>query len=222
MGNNMMTIQACPLCGSDKKMHKAKLLYGTPVCRKCLYKFANRRQIGYVIDVFVWWTISFFLGMALVVFFELLNVSVLVPDEVVIFMRWIIYPLIFSCKDGFGGHSPGKFICGVQVVHSETLQPQGFGSSFKRNLILMVPFMPLVIAFLLNKGHRLGDGWAQSKVIWKKYAQHPVFTGLAACEKCHYDLRANTTGICPECGTPLSTYNQMHLAEATMPPVVRS
>jgi hypothetical protein len=39
----------------------------------------------------------------------------------------------------------------------------------------MIPFMPLIVAFSLGKGSRIGDGWAHTKVIWKKYASNPVF-----------------------------------------------
>ena len=207
----MTTTLACPLCRSDKKMHKAKLLYGTPVCRKCLYKFANRRQIGYVLDWLLWLFISFWLGTMLGFLLGVMDVSDPVFKRINFFLAWFVFPLIFFCKDGFVGYSLGKLICGVRVVHIETLQPQGFLSSFKRNLILIIPFMPLVIAFLLNKGHRLGDGWAKSKVIWKKYANHPVFTGQLACEKCQYDLAGNVSGVCPECGTPISVVNQQRI-----------
>ncbi len=31
----------------------------------------------------------------------------------------------------------------------------------------------------------------------------------AACRKCSFNLRDNVSGICPECGTPLSELNQM-------------
>lgn len=114
---------------------------------------------------------------------------------------WTLFPLLFFPKDGFAGHSLGKLICGVQVVHQKTLQPVWLGRSFLRNLPLIIPFVPLIIAFLLQGGYRWGDSWAGTKVIWKKYANHPVFTGRMACENCQYDLTGNATGICPECGT---------------------
>lgn len=202
---------ACPLCGSDKKMHKAKLLYGTPVCRKCLYKFANRRQIGFMIDWLIWLPVSLGIGVGLILFFDAVELPPLLEHSIEFIIGWLLLPLIFNCKDGFAGHSLGKFICGVQVVDQETFEPVGFLASLKRNLPLMIPFMPLVVAFLLNKGHRLGDGWAKSKVIWKKYANHPVFTGQLACENCQYDLAGNVSGVCPECGTPISDVNQQRI-----------
>ena len=60
-----------------------------------------------------------------------------------------------------------------------------------------------VCPLLLQKGHRLGDGWANSKVVLKRCADHPVFTGLAACARCEFDLTGNVTGVCPECGRPV-------------------
>ena len=116
----------------------------------------------------------------------------------------VVAPLAFFCKDGFQGRSPGRALCGVQVVDRHTHAPIGFLPSLKRNLILYVPLMPVVIAFRLLQGHRFGDGWANTTVVWKKYAAHPVFTGRTACAGCQYDLTGNTTGTCPECGTPIA------------------
>ncbi|MCP3902337.1 MAG: hypothetical protein GY715_01770 [Planctomycetes bacterium] len=73
-----------------------------------------------------------------------------------------------------------------------------------RNLPLLIPLAPLFIAFSLLKGKRLGDGWANTRVVWNKYEHHPLFTGLPACAECSYDLTGNTTGVCPECGTPIA------------------
>jgi hypothetical protein len=35
--------------------------------------------------------------------------------------------------------------------------------------------MVLVVGYQLLNGHRIGDGWSQSKVIWNKYLGNPVF-----------------------------------------------
>lgn len=72
--------------------------------------------------------------------------------------------------------SPGKMITGVQVLDERTGRPIGFGASIKRNWVVLVPIMPLVIAVQLLKGRRAGDGMAHTRVIWKKYAGNPVFT----------------------------------------------
>lgn len=81
----------------------------------------------------------------------------------------------FMMKDGFGGYSPGKALTGVQTLDVRTGQPIGLGASLKRNLPIAIPFVPLVIAVQMMKGPRLGDRWANTRVIWKKYAASPVF-----------------------------------------------
>jgi uncharacterized RDD family membrane protein YckC len=83
--------------------------------------------------------------------------------------------LIYGIKDGFGGKSIGKLICGVTCVKEETYQPAGFGASFLRNLILSIPFAALIVLVMMNKGHRPGDGFAKTRVIWDKYRDNPVF-----------------------------------------------
>ncbi len=40
----------------------------------------------------------------------------------------------------------------------------------------------------------------------------------AECPKCHYDLRGNTSGVCPECGTP-TRQPEARTAPPTQPPV---
>jgi hypothetical protein len=199
----MMPEHACPLCGDPKRMRSAKPLYGVPVCKKCYYRVANRRQLAYVIDWIIFQIIAFFMGAALGALLVAVHMAPDTGDLIITLAAWVVFPLIFFCKDGFIGHSPGKFITGVQAVDPKTFEPIGFGRSFKRNLLLIIPVEPLDGAVMLQQGYRPGDKWAKSKVIWKKYANHPVFTGRLSCERCQYDLTGNISGSCPECGTPL-------------------
>ncbi|MEM7228031.1 MAG: RDD family protein, partial [Planctomycetota bacterium] len=203
MWGRSMTQPACPLCQKTKTMRRTpKRLYGTPVCRKCYYRFASRRQLAYLVDWIAFYIASFMIGITLVIMFEALQMAWSTQNAILLSLDWVILPLmLFLPKDGIYGYSPGKFICRVRVVHRETFNPIGPIASLKRNLILLIPFSPLVVAFLLQKGYRVGDGWAKSKVIWLKYQSHPVFTGGLTCEQCEYDLTGNTTGMCPECGT---------------------
>jgi uncharacterized RDD family membrane protein YckC len=83
-------------------------------------------------------------------------------------LPWLLYG-VWLLKDGFNGYSPGKWMMGVQVVDADTGQGAGFGASFKRNLPLLIPFAPLVAAFQMSRGPRLGDGWANTRVVWKKH-----------------------------------------------------
>jgi uncharacterized RDD family membrane protein YckC len=93
-------------------------------------------------------------------------------------LGWLLVP-VFLCKDCFWGQSLGKAICGVRVIDETTGEPAGIGASFKRNLPLVIPLMPLVVALQMGKGHRIGDGWSGTKVIWKRFANHPVFAATA-------------------------------------------
>lgn len=202
----------CPLCKRIiKKPRKAKKLYDVPVCKRCRNKFANRRQAAYIIDGTCWAT-------AVTLLFWLLDVESSAPptpgmnffayslgfgDPLNFVESWIL-PLVFLCKDGFNGMSPGKWLLGVQVVDSRTREPIRFWQSFKRNLILMVPFGILIVAFQLLRGRRWGDRWAKTAVIWRKYAYKPPFDPRGIlCLECGYNLTGNVTGRCPECFTPI-------------------
>lgn len=154
--------QECPLCGKKKNMgKKAKLIYGRLICRKCYYSFINRRQIAFVADIVLWNILS-------LIILGLMKQPIDAISSIIMF-------LIFCFKDGFSGFSPGKAMMGVQVVDKTTNKPIGFGASFKRNLPLAIPFMPLIVAIDMYKGYRTGDGWSDARVVWKKYRDKPLF-----------------------------------------------
>lgn len=87
---------------------------------------------------------------------------------------WLLLT-VFFCKDSFAGRSSGKALLGVRVIDTRTGQPAGVIASFKRNLPLLIPFMPLIVAGRLCSGYRTGDKWARAKVVWNKHAGHPIF-----------------------------------------------
>ncbi len=205
-----MAGQECPLCHVARSSRKFKPLYGTPVCHKCYYGFANRRQIGFAFDTLVFLACVTACNTALEVLGLLAHISPSAARIVLPVLAWIVYPLVFFLKDGFAGFSPGKFFMGVRAVDVNTREPIGFVASLKRNLPLFIPFIWVEVGSQLMKGHRLGDGWARSKVVWNRYANHRVFTGLFACAVCQYDLRGNTSSICPECGTPVPGSDATH------------
>ena len=157
-------------------MPKAKPLYGHMVCKKCYYGFANRRQGAFVIDSI---GIRIVGGFAGVMLGSLLIGTIRDPSVVqsLLLLFDVLLIALFLCKDGIAGQSPGKLVCGVRAMDVRTGKPIGFGASFKRNLPLVIPFMPLIVAAQLCKGHRTGDGWAHSRVVWNRYADHPIFTG---------------------------------------------
>lgn len=153
--------QCCPLCNrADGMWERNKLLYDVPVCKKCSTDFANRRAIAYIIDGIAW---NFFPGFFLGV------LSPFLPGGIVFLMATFLSIFGFLFKDGFKGKSMGKTLMGLMVLDSHTHEPIGFGQSAKRNLILYVPIIPIIVAFTLNKGMRLGDEWAETQVVWTKY-----------------------------------------------------
>ena len=202
-----MSSTACTLCRRIRKPQAFRPLYGAMVCRRCRNGFAARRQLAFIFDWVLWNLVStaaLFAGL-----FLLVSASQDSQADVAIFLVvgvFVVAPLVFFLKDGFSGYSPGKAICGVRVINLATNRPAGFIASAKRNLILFVPAMPFVVAFYLVPGERIGDGWADTRVIWRKYADHPVFTGVETprCTVCRYDMTGNTTGVCSECGTSVA------------------
>lgn len=164
----------CLLCGNGKHMSKAKPLYGHMVCRKCYFGFANQRQLAYFLDLLVYYALCFVAAILVGTVMGLAGFSQSAIQGVGSLLGWLILPVLFI-KDCFSGQSVGKAICGVKVIDKITGEPGSMGASFKRNLPLMIPLMPFIVASQLCKGHRTGDGWANTKVIWKKYASHSIF-----------------------------------------------
>jgi uncharacterized RDD family membrane protein YckC len=167
-------VDPCPLCANAKHMKKGKPLYGYRICKKCYYAFANRRQFAFLIDLLSWRVmmlpISFLIGFTLA--FWGVERSAIAASATLI--GWLLLT-VFFCKDSFCGQSPGKALLGVRVIDTRSGQPASVVSSFKRNLPLLIPFMPLIVGGRLCSGYRIGDKWAHTKVIWNKHAGHPIF-----------------------------------------------
>lgn len=71
------------------------------------------------------------------------------------------------------GRSIGKKVIGLKVIHSTSGQPitNDYKASALRSLSLLIPFLNLYEVFLLltrTDGKRLGDEWAETKVITQK------------------------------------------------------
>jgi uncharacterized RDD family membrane protein YckC len=98
-----------------------------------------------------------------------------------------IYVVTITCllaiKDGFGGQFLGKALCGLQVVDRDSNLPAKLHQSAIRNWFLALPFMALIVALTMNKGPRIGDGMAKTRVIWKRHRDNPVFSSPAAAAK---------------------------------------
>lgn len=172
---------ACGCCG-EMPPRKPRKLYGHTVCKKCYYRFANRRQLAYFVDALGLWLVMVVIAAGLGAVAGIGGASGGTLEMLGSLLGWLFLP-VFVMKDGFGGYSPGKWLCGVRVIDARTGAPIGVGASFKRNLPLLIPIVgQLIILIQMNKGPRLGDGWAHAKVIWNKYVDKPLFrpSGSAA------------------------------------------
>lgn len=182
MATTTAPVPTCPIC--SRQMPPAvtpRVLYDVPVCADCHQKFMVKRSIAHVLDTFIY-SFAFSIGIWVVFFAAAIIVGATSgpngPSDTAgdIFIRlWLMLVLfgIFGrvLLDGFRGHSPGKAMLGLQVVNEASGRPAGFIDSIQRNLILFVPVMPIIIAVTMfsGDGHRIGDGWAKTKVIWKDY-----------------------------------------------------
>jgi uncharacterized RDD family membrane protein YckC len=184
---------------------KAKRLYDFCVCGKCWNSFSSRRELAYLID----WVIYYILLLLFMFALEAAYVSLFLenplgPSPVFAFNFLFLFGgrVLFLFRDAFNGRGPGKLLCGLRVVNEERYQPCSLVDSIKRNLPLIVPYVALVLLFMIGKGKRWGDGWAKTKVIWIKHEfKLPFDQRGIRCLACGYDLTGNVSGRCPECGT---------------------
>ena len=155
----------CSICERDI-VKKRRLLYGHDICRKCDASFASRRQFAFMIDML--------LGRLLAE--GIASLSLLGLGEAGVGLAAGGFSLIWILiKDASGGYSPGKKLMGVRVLNIESGMGAGVGDSMRRNAPLLIPFVPLFVAFQLHKGQRLGDGWAGTRVIWVKHRERAPF-----------------------------------------------
>lgn len=218
----------CPLC-HDRPTWK-KTLYGHPVCKKCYYRFANRRQLAYLVDAVIFAVVVMVLMLMSAGLYAGLMTDAL-TEMIVLEVIGLAAGCVFIMKDGFNGQSPGKWLTDVQVLDEHSGQPISFGQSFKRNMILLLGHVPVIgplaslvvvitLAIQLNKGYRTGDRFANTRVIWKRYARSPVFGGDGMlCASCGYDLTGNDSGVCPECGTAVPESDRNGSSPAMVQPI---
>jgi len=170
------TVFVCALCGQARRVfRRQKLLYDWPVCSVCRGRFAGRRRLAFVIDSLLCLAV---VAAAIVIVVNADPTAKGAPGVELILAAIFGSLVFFLFKDGFGGYSPGKKVMGVRVVDCKTLEPIGLIASLGRNAIpVFFPVTTPVIGIQLEEGYRLGDGLGRSKVIWLRYAEHPVFTG---------------------------------------------
>ena len=185
----------CCLCGNFLQFGW-KPLYGYQVCPKCHSDFAWKRAFAYLLDiVFVNVIVGILIVLALIVGAVIVGAAQSAHNDdaatagamIFLFMYAFVFLGAYAMivlRDGHQGMSPGKRIIGLQVINTVTGAPAKFGDSFKRNIILVVPVLPIVVAvqiFTAN-GIRIGDEWAQMKVIWKQYADRAPFLSLSGVQ----------------------------------------
>lgn len=200
----------CPICLKPRRRPPDhKRLYNALVCKRCRNGFANRRQAAFLVDCVVFYL--FVVGVAMLIgFYEDRSPESLEPLWAAIWgmLVFIIFPVSFALKDSVNGRSPGKVLFGLQVVDTQSRDPIGPGQSFKRNLILVIPYLSLLglIAGCITmlRGRRWGEEWAGTEVVWLKHATRQPFAPAGRyCRVCGYDLTGNLSGRCPECGTEI-------------------
>lgn len=183
---------SCPLCRQSKHMSKAQSLYGHLVCKKCFYDFATRRQGAFWLDGILLYPFMVVVWTCFIASSRAFGLSQDTMEQGETLLSFAPY-VFFLAKDGLGGYSPGKWLCGARVTNGTTGHPGGFFTSFLRNLPLFIPFMPLLVALELKKGYRCGDRWAKSKVIWTRYADNPVFAPRGRLRNSQAELAPNAS-----------------------------
>jgi uncharacterized RDD family membrane protein YckC len=182
--------EPCPLCGRRQGI---AVLYDDLACQTCRWTFAGLRTSAFLVD--------YFMMLLIASGFEWLGRAPATPLLSGVDLGLAML-LLFPLKDGLGGASPGKRLVGLRVIDAKTYQPIGFGASFKRNVLALI-LWPLIM-LELPAGFRLGDRWANTKVIWRKHAyRRPFCEPGRYCAGCGYDLTGNISGRCPECGLPI-------------------
>ncbi|MEM9883557.1 MAG: RDD family protein [Planctomycetota bacterium] len=194
----------CHFCNKTRPRKQAADVMGAAMCRKCCVNQANRRQLAFLLEGPI--SILVFVGYAFLVGFvtPLLGLNPDAEAGVVAMLLiggalliLVLSPLRRDCT--FFG-ALGKRVCGVRAVDRDTLEPISAWASFKRNLVLFVPFAKLFIgSSLVKAGPRCGDGWANSVVLRKKDLGHPVFHGAKTCRTCWAIFDPTDPAGCLDC-----------------------
>ncbi len=127
---------------------------------------ARARATAWLIDVVI---PALFLQLFIAVVQAVEQVDSQGNEPLSIIVGWLSIALIvyMLIKDGlFGGRSIGKLICKLAVVDKDSGKACTIRQSFKRNLPLLIPIIPLIVAVQLSsREKRIGENWANTKVI---------------------------------------------------------
>lgn len=131
------------------------------------FKLLIRRFLAFIID----WNILFGIGMVFMFFGPGGNPEYFLWPSIEMFgslgfilgLLWMpLYCLFKDCL--FGGRSLGKLLCGLTVQNFETGEKASYGSLIVRNLLYVIIQIECIIV-LANKGRRIGDIMANTKVV---------------------------------------------------------
>lgn len=181
----------CGMCGRAIFAGlKSVKLFDLPVHEECSKSFNQKRLNAVVIDIVIAMALLFVIGMSLRD-----GSSPEAEDG-----NGVPMPALALCiaggflllRDAWRGISPGKALCGLQVVDADTDAPISALQSMQRNVILLaclsagfpaswgpVRFVSVSlwgVAFRMRGGPRDGEGWARTRVIDRKLRSAPVFT----------------------------------------------
>ncbi len=187
----------CTLCGLELGLSES-LMYGQPVCYACSSSFWKRRAIAHVVDNFV-----FDFVLPLVLLFVLTRIPALELSFDLLFALCLALYIALQLIRGSNGLSPGKRITQLEVIDVRTGKEAGIIPTLKRNVALFVPFAALAAVFQVKKGPRFGDGWAHTRVVFKKYREgmiDKIREGMARPE----GFEPPTLGSEDRCSDPLS------------------
>lgn len=156
----------CPLCDKSAPRREAELLYDHKVCRRCSASFTNRRAGAWIADR------ALFIGVASLCLAVLTPVDATAAQAAFMVIGWAAFPF----RDGFRGRSPGKALFGLHVVSERDGEAIDWVRSLGRHFIFFVPFTTIIAAFQISQGKRIGDGLANTRVVWSRHASSRVFT----------------------------------------------
>ncbi|MBX9791976.1 MAG: RDD family protein [Pirellulales bacterium] len=177
MADEKVQVVYCPVCGQPRRILTRKL-YGILTCRQCVDRFASRRFRAAFVDWAIYQAFAFPLFLA----FSTLLASVTTFEQFdnlllpLAFLINIPAHLVLALKDGFQGYSPGKWLLGLRTYSRATGEPATFTDSLARNWApALIPFVAFLVLISVRRGKRLGDGLRDTKVVWTKHANSPVF-----------------------------------------------
>ena len=178
----------CGMCAGDLPIGgEPPRRIGHAVHKKCEDRFVFQRGLAWVPDSVQWFMLG---GMLLgVVFVNGLTKAELEKSNPGLWIRLALM-LGFLFKDSIRGLSPRKLLLGLQVVGVRTVQPIGPLQSLQRNLIALIPSMPIVLASQMRGGQRWGGGWAQTRVIQHARAHRPASGGVAPSAELDWSSQA--------------------------------